>query len=115
MCRAAASPLPDDLMQAMKAVGFRGSSYVKVEMTDTGIGIKKELQEKIFDRFFQVEEHLTRRYGGMGLGLAVAKSMIELHHGRIWAESEEGKGSTITFLLPMDASGKPAAASPFVE
>jgi len=53
----------------------------------------------------------------MGLGLAVAKSMIDLHNGRIWVESEEGKGSTFTFLLPIEKAGKPAAssASPFVD
>jgi two-component system sensor histidine kinase VicK len=50
------------------------------------------------------------------LGLAVSKSMIDLHNGRIWVESEEGKGSTFTFLLPMEKAGKPAdSASPFVD
>lgn len=76
------------------------SGYVKVAVRDNGIGIPARDLPKVFDRFFQVEEHLTRRHGGMGLGLSVAKSMIELHGGRIWAESEEGKGSTFTFLLP---------------
>jgi signal transduction histidine kinase len=70
----------------------------------------------VFERFFQVEEHLTRRHGGMGLGLAVAKSMVELHGGRIWAESHEERGSTVTFLLPAGAEGKPAASvSAFLE
>ena len=55
----------------------------------------------MFERFFQVESHLTRRNTGMGLGLSVAKTMIELHGGRIWVESIEGEGSTFTFLLPM--------------
>jgi len=93
------------------------SGYMKVSVSDTGIGIPAREMSRVFERFFQVEAHLTRRYGGMGLGLSVAKSMIELHNGRIWVESEEGKGSTFTFLLPIDNAGKPAApsASPFAE
>ncbi len=77
------------------------SGYLKVAVEDTGIGIPPRDLPRVFERFFQVETHLTRRYGGMGLGLAVAKGMIELHGGRIWAESEVGKGSTFTFLLPI--------------
>jgi two-component system sensor histidine kinase VicK len=92
------------------------SGYIKVAVSDDGIGIPVKDLVRVFERFFQVESHLTRRYGGMGLGLAVARSMIELHNGRIWAESQEGKGSTFTFLLPIEKSGKPtASASPFVE
>ena len=93
------------------------SGYVKVSVIDDGIGIPVRDLARVFERFFQVETHLTRRYNGMGLGLAVAKSMIDLHNGRIWVESEEGKGSTFTFLLPMEKTGQPAApsASPFVE
>jgi signal transduction histidine kinase len=82
------------------------SGYVKVTVRDNGIGIPARDLPKIFERFFQVEEHLTRKHGGMGLGLSVAKSMIELHGGRIWAESEEGKGSVFTFLIPATADGK---------
>lgn len=93
------------------------SGYIKVAVSDDGIGIPAKDLARVFERFFQVEGHLTRRYGGMGLGLAVAKSMIDLHNGRIWAESEEGKGSTFTFLLPIEKTGKPTApsASPFAE
>jgi signal transduction histidine kinase len=61
-----------------------------------------------------VETHLTRRFGGMGLGLSVAKAMIELHGGRIWAEST-GRGSTFTFLLPMNSAGSSdSQISPFI-
>jgi len=92
------------------------SGYMKVSVTDTGIGIPAQDLSKLFDRFFQVESHLTRKHGGMGLGLSVAKSMIELHGGRIWVESEEGKGSTFTFLLPLRSSDEPEEkTSPFVE
>ena len=92
------------------------AGYYKVTVTDDGIGIPARDLPRVFERFFQVETHLTRRYGGMGLGLAVAKAMIDLHGGRIWAESEEGKGSRFTFLLPTGQT-QPSlpAASPFVE
>jgi signal transduction histidine kinase len=85
------------------------SGYIKVTVTDNGIGIPPRELPRIFERFYQVETHLTRRYGGMGLGLSVAKAMIELHGGRIWAESE-GRGSRFTFLLPVNL-GADASAS----
>jgi signal transduction histidine kinase len=92
------------------------AGYYRVTVTDDGIGIRARDLPRVFERFFQVESHLTRRYGGMGLGLAVAKAMIELHGGRIWAESEEGQGSTFTFLIPTSqAPPSPPAPGPFVE
>jgi signal transduction histidine kinase len=91
------------------------SGYYKVIISDNGIGIPARDLSRIFERFFQVETHLTRRYGGMGLGLAVAKANIELHGGRIWAESEEGKGSTFTFLVPIEPAVNVPAMSPFIE
>jgi signal transduction histidine kinase len=92
------------------------SSYFKVTVLDDGIGIPARDLPRVFERFFQVETHLTRRYGGMGLGLAVAKAMIELHGGRIWVESEEGKGSRFTFLLPTEQVQHSApSVNPFVE
>ena len=66
------------------------------------MGIPAKDLAHVFERFYQVESHLTRKHGGMGLGLSVAKVMIEMHGGRIWAESTEGKGSTFTFLLPLN-------------
>jgi signal transduction histidine kinase len=88
------------------------SGYIKVTVMDDGIGIPAKELPRVFERFYQVESHLTRRYGGMGLGLAVAKAMIELHGGRIWAESS-GRGSTFTFLLPVN-HGIQSAAQPFI-
>ena len=70
-------------------------------MADTGIGIPAREVERIFDRFYQVEPHLTRKYGGLGLGLAIAKGMIELHGGKIWVESVEGLGSRFSFTVPV--------------
>jgi len=80
---------------------FALPKYAQVSVIDNGIGIPGKDLEKVFDRFFQIESHLTRRHGGMGLGLSVAKAIIEMHGGRIWAESVEGRGSNFTFLLPI--------------
>jgi two-component system sensor histidine kinase VicK len=68
----------------------------------------------IFERFYQVESHLTRKHGGMGLGLSVAKMMVEMHGGRIWVESAEGKGSIFTILFPLDSSQAQAAEKVFI-
>ena len=92
------------------------SGYMKVSVADDGIGIPARDLPRVFERFFQVETHLTRRHGGMGLGLSVAKAMVELHGGRIWVDSQEGKGSTFTFLLPTNKSQPPVTStSPFLE
>jgi len=77
--------------------------YIKISVIDNGIGIPPKDVPRVFERFYQVASHMTRRHGGMGLGLAVAKVMIEMHGGQIWVESVEGKGSNFSFLLP---SGK---------
>lgn len=78
--------------------------YVQICVIDNGIGIPAKDLPKVFERFFQVQSHLTRRHGGMGLGLSVAKAMVEMHSGQIWAESEEGKGSKFYILLPTSSS-----------
>jgi signal transduction histidine kinase len=87
--------------------------YVKVSVIDNGIGIPPTDLPHIFERFYQVESHLTRKHGGMGLGLSVAKVMVELHGGRIWAESVKGRGSNFTFLLPIKSSQVDAASRVF--
>jgi signal transduction histidine kinase len=74
----------------------------QVHVADTGVGISTEDQHKIFERFYQVEPHLTRKHGGLGLGLAIAKGMIDLHSGRIWLESVEGRGSRFSFAIPVE-------------
>jgi len=73
---------------------------VQVAVSDTGIGIPAAELTRVFDRFYQVDSSSTRHYRGTGLGLTICKHIIEYHHGRIWAESEEGKGSTFFFVLP---------------
>ena len=75
---------------------------VLVSVTDTGIGFPKEFRTKIFERFSQVDASASRKYEGSGIGLSLAKELVELHNGRIWAESEPGRGTVMTFTLPMD-------------
>jgi len=75
---------------------------VFIVISDTGIGVAKENQEKIFERFYQVDSTITRGYGGIGMGLTIAKEIVEALGGKIWAESVgEGKGSSFIFTLPV--------------
>ncbi len=73
---------------------------VEVSVADTGVGIPPQELERIFDRFYQVEDHMIRRHGGMGLGLSIVKGLVELHGGRVWAESVPGQGSRFVVVLP---------------
>ncbi len=77
---------------------------VEITVSDTGIGIPQDELERIFDRFYQVEDHMTRRHGGMGLGLSIVKGLVELHGGRVWAESTLGRGSRFIVLLPAQSN-----------
>ena len=77
---------------------------VEFFIRDTGIGIPAEYHEKIFDRFRQVESGSTRHYGGNGLGLAICKNLVGSMGGKIWLESEPGKGSAFYFTLPFSGN-----------
>ncbi len=74
---------------------------VNISVTDTGIGIPEEAQNKIFSRFYQVDDSSTRRYGGTGIGLAIAQDIVRLHGSNITVRSEPGEGSTFLFSLPL--------------
>jgi signal transduction histidine kinase len=74
---------------------------VEISVSDTGIGIATEDQPKIFEEFRQVGSNYAHKVEGTGLGLTLAKKFVELHGGRIWVESELGRGSTFTFTLPI--------------
>jgi signal transduction histidine kinase len=73
---------------------------VHVEVSDTGEGIPDEELSRIFDRFYRSERSRSRDTGGAGLGLSIAKGIVEAHGGRLWVESALGKGSTFGFALP---------------
>lgn len=73
---------------------------LRLSVSDSGIGISDDEQERIFDSFFQVDQGATREYGGAGLGLSLVKGYIEAHGGSIWVESEHGRGATFTISIP---------------
>ncbi|MGB9892482.1 response regulator [Thermodesulfovibrio yellowstonii] len=74
--------------------------FIEISVSDTGIGIKREDLDKIFDKFAQADVSTTRQYEGTGLGLSIVRGLVALHKGMVWAESEVGKGSTFYVLLP---------------
>ena len=82
----------------------RKESFVEVAVKDTGIGIPPQDQKRIFERFEQVSLNQPAGVSSTGLGLTIAREIIELHGGRIWVESEQGKGSRFAFRIPMKAS-----------
>jgi signal transduction histidine kinase len=83
-------------------IGFyRENSNVRINITDTGIGIKEEDSIKLFKPFIQIESHLARKYQGSGLGLSISKKLAELLGGSIDLKSEFGKGSTFSVVLPI--------------
>src|SRR6266700_1694695 len=77
-------------------------THVEIRVHDNGVGIPPEHLERIFERFHRVDTRLIREVNGLGLGLAICKHIVELHHGSIWAESEVGKGSTFHVVLPRE-------------
>lgn len=81
-------------------VGQTDESTLYISVADTGIGIDPAYQERVFDKFFQVDSSKSRRYEGAGIGLAIAKSIVEAHGGSVTVRSAVGQGSTFTMLLP---------------
>jgi PAS domain S-box-containing protein len=81
--------------------GQKGDT-VEVSIADTGIGIPEEDLDKIFEKFYRIETGTTRKYGGTGLGLTIAKRIVEAHGGKIWAESVLGEGSKFVLTLPVE-------------
>ena len=79
----------------------KNKDSVEISISDTGIGIPKKQLDKIFDRFYQVDQNISSEIQGTGVGLSLTKELVELHKGKILVESEEGKGSIFNILLPL--------------
>ncbi len=81
---------------------LEGAHYVQIQIRDTGIGIAPEFLPHVFERFRQENSSITRTYGGLGLGLAIVRHLVELHGGTVWVDSlGEGKGTSFSVLLPL--------------
>ena len=74
---------------------------IQIDVSDTGIGMSKDAQSRLFAKFFRVDNSSTRRVSGTGIGLFITRHLVQAHGGKIWVESEEGKGSTFSFTLPL--------------
>lgn len=80
---------------------WQEGEQIALKVSDTGVGIPSEKLEHIFERFYQVDGSARRRYGGVGLGLALIKELVEVYGGRVTVESRVDVGSTFTILLPI--------------
>jgi signal transduction histidine kinase len=75
-----------------------------IQVRDNGVGIPEDQINHIFEQFYQADRHMTRRHGGLGLGLAIVRAIAQAHGGRVWAESEgSGKGSLFTVAVPISS------------
>ncbi len=92
--------------QNVEVLGQRQDDWVLIAVKDYGIGIASDKIERIFDSFYQIDNSTTRRYGGLGVGLAIVRFILERHKTRIEVKSQEGKGSSFSFRLPIARIGR---------
>ena len=104
------TPSGGEVMVRLQPDARRGE--VRVNVRDTGPGIPEEHLPNVFERFYRADLARTRTDGGSGIGLAVVKQLVEAHGGRVWAESQPGKGATFSFVLPAADPGTPETARP---
>src|SRR5574337_524653 len=93
--------VPGARWEEEEAKPWNPGDQIEITVADTGIGIPAEELQSIFSEFRQVDSSITREYGGSGLGLSIAKRLVEMHGGSIWAESQVGKGSIFYFRIPL--------------
>ncbi len=86
----------------MRISGTFDDHSVTVAVSDQGVGLAKDEQDRIFERFYRVDDALTRKTQGAGLGLYLARAVIEAHKGTISVDSQPGKGATFRFTLPRE-------------
>jgi signal transduction histidine kinase len=79
---------------------------IEISIKDEGIGIHEADYDRVFHPFVQIDESISRKYGGLGLGLALVKRFVELHGGKVWVNASPGKGSTFTFRIPKKPENK---------
>jgi signal transduction histidine kinase/CheY-like chemotaxis protein len=96
-------------VRAEKESETTGAVHLHFSVRDTGIGISQETQGRIFDPFSQADGSIARKYGGTGLGLAISRRLVKMMGGRMWVESEPGKGSTFHFSVSVGAQTEPRA------
>ncbi len=106
------TPAGGEIRIRSKLTTLQNRPAVEIAVSDTGIGIRPEDKNKIFEEFQQVDSSFTRDYPGTGLGLTITKQFLDLIGGRIHVESQYGHGSTFTILFPMQAIPKPAEPAP---
>lgn len=91
---------PDGGQIALRGEAHAGEAWVTV--TDNGIGLADNQLERVFEKFYQVEDHMTRKHGGLGIGLSIVRALVEAHGGRVWATSAGlGQGAAFTVALPL--------------
>jgi hypothetical protein len=73
---------------------------IHIKVSDTGIGVARDVIPRLFQKFYQVDPSIRRKYGGTGLGLYICKTIVDAHNGKIWVESEENVGTTVHVKLP---------------
>jgi signal transduction histidine kinase len=91
--------------------GLNPAGLLQVDVIDNGVGISPEQQQHLFRRFYRADNPLRDEAGGTGLGLSIAKSYVEMHGGQMWVESEPGKGSTFSFIIPLTQPESESAAT----
>jgi len=96
----------ENLPEKVRNVMNSNHDYLCVSVKDSGIGIAKEDQGKVFEEFRQIDSSSTRKHGGSGLGMTISKRLIELHGGQIWFDSVVGKGATFSFVIPAQQTEK---------
>jgi PAS domain S-box-containing protein len=97
---------------AVTVSAHEAGEFVQIDVADTGVGIAPENQSKVFERFFRVDDPDVNEFPGTGLGLAIVKSLVEMHEGRIWLQSEVGRGTTFSFTLRAVREAPPAIETP---